>query len=106
MLVLHQKHNLFHDPMAIPLFLSVSLFLNLAKKVAMKVADRLKIWMVEGEFEHVEVYDEGPGSRAAGALPPGMAAVDATLAECIEVRARHIAAYAATRHGTCAHSHL
>jgi len=84
MLVLHQEHNLFGDPMAIPLFVGVSLFLSLAKKAAIRVADRFRVWMVEGEYEHVEVYDEGPGSRKAGALPQGMAAVDATIADCIE----------------------
>jgi hypothetical protein len=42
------------------------------------------IGMVDGEYDHVETYDEGPGSRKAGALPPGMAAVDAAIADCIE----------------------
>jgi len=73
--VLHQEHNLFGDPTAIPLFLGVSLFLGFAKRAAVRVADRFQVWMVEGEYEYVEVYDEGPGSRKAGALPPGMAAV-------------------------------
>jgi hypothetical protein len=84
MLVLHQEHNLFGDPVVIPLFLVVSLFLTVSKIAAMKIADRFKIWMVEGEYEYVEVYDEGPGSRKAGALPPGMAAIDVAVAECIE----------------------
>ena len=48
------------------------------------MGDRFKVWIVEGEAEAVEDYDEGPGARNKGALPPGMAAVDATLAECIE----------------------
>ena len=84
MLVLHQQHNLFGDPMAIPVFLGVSLFLGFAKRVTIRVADRYRIWMVEGEYEHVDTYDEGPGSRKAGALPPGMAAIDASIADCIE----------------------
>ena len=84
MLVLHQYHNLFGDPIVMPLFLGVSMFLEFAKKFAMRVADRLQIWMVDSENEFEEVYDEGPNSRNRNALPPGMAAVDATLAECIE----------------------
>ena len=84
MLVLHQDHNLFGDPMVMPLFIGVSMFLNLAKRLTLRVADRWQIWMVDGELEHEEIYDEGPGSRNRDALPPGMAAVDATLAECIE----------------------
>lgn len=75
MLALHQRHNLFGDPMVMPLFFIVSAFLSIAKKAAFKIADRLKIWMVEGEAELVQQYDEGPGSRQSGAMPPGMAAV-------------------------------
>ena len=84
MLVLHQGHNLFSDPLAIPLFVSVSVFLKFCRRLAMRLADRFKLWEVEGEEEAEDEYDEGPGSRNRGALPPGMAAVDATLAECIE----------------------
>jgi len=84
MLVLHKFHNLFGDPMVMPLFIMVTLFLRLSRKIAMRFADRFKIWMVDGEAEHEEEYDEGPKSRNRSALPPGMAAVDATLAECIE----------------------
>ena len=84
MLVLHKFHNLFGDPMVMPLFIMVTLFLKLSRKLAMRFADRFEIWMVDGEAEHEEEYDEGPTSRNRSALPPGMAAVDATLAECIE----------------------
>merc|ERR1712070_1335018 len=40
--------------------------------------------MVEGEKDFIEEYDEGPMARRVGALPPGMAAVDASIAECVE----------------------
>lgn len=84
MLVLHKFHNLFGDPMVMPMFMGLSLFLKFARKAVLRFADRWRIWMVEGETEHEEEYDEGPGSRNRGALPPGMAAVDATIAECVE----------------------
>lgn len=84
MLVLHKSHNIFGDITVIPIFLMMSLAFNFGKKLVFRLADRVQLWMVEGEKEYEEVYDEGPGSRLQGALPPGMAAVDATLAECIE----------------------
>ena len=84
MLVLHKSHNIFGDPMVIPIFFVMTLAFNFGKRLVLRFADRFQIWMVEGEKEHEEVYDEGPGSRQAGELPPGMAAVDATIAECIE----------------------
>jgi hypothetical protein len=84
MLVLHKNHNVFSDPMVIPIFFVVFFSFKVGKKAAMKMADRFEIWMVEGETDYEEVYDEGPNSRNTGALPPGMAAVDADLAECIE----------------------
>ena len=76
MLVLHQKHNLFGDPMAVPLFIIVSFCLKFSKRMLLRVVDRYKIWHVDGEDEIEEEYDEGPNSRNRGALPPGMAAVD------------------------------
>jgi hypothetical protein len=84
MLVLHQSHNLFGDPMVMPLFSGVTIFLKAFGKVTMKVGDRFKIWVVDGEDEIEEEYDEGPSSRNKGALPPGMAAIDQSIAECIE----------------------
>lgn len=84
MLVLHKSHNIFGDPMVIPIFMIMTLAFNFGKRCVLRFADRFQIWMVEGEKEHEEVYDEGPGSRQQGALPPGMAAVDETIAECIE----------------------
>jgi hypothetical protein len=84
MLVLHQQHNLFGDPMVMPLFSGVTIFLKGFGKVAIKIGDRFKIWVVEGEDEIEDEYDEGPGSRNKGALPPGLAAIDAGIAECIE----------------------
>ena len=84
MLVLHKNHNIFGDPMVVPIFAFILITFNIGKKVAFRIADRMQIWMVEGENDYEEVYDEGPGSRNTGALPPGMAAVDAVLADCIE----------------------
>jgi hypothetical protein len=84
MLVLHKSHNVFGDPMVMPIFFAMLMAFNVGKRVVLKIADRFQIWMVEGEREYEEVYDEGPGSRNQGALPPGMAAIDASLAECIE----------------------
>jgi hypothetical protein len=84
MLVLHESHNVFGDPMILPIFSSALFVFSFGKRIVMRIADRLQIWMVEGEREHEEIYDEGPGSRNQGALPPGTEAVDAVLAECIE----------------------
>jgi len=84
MLVLHKNHNIFGDPMVIPIFSAFLVAYSIGKKVVFRMADRWQVWMVDGEDDHDEVYDEGPGSRHAGALPAGMAAVDAGIAECIE----------------------
>lgn len=84
MLVLHKSHNIFSDPTVSPIFVIMMFAFNFGKRMVFKFADRYEIWMVAGEKNHDEIYDEGPGSRLQGALPPGMAAVDATLAECIE----------------------
>merc|ERR1719409_107486 len=67
-----------------PIFVLVSQFIRLFARFMLKIGDRFKVWHVEGEDELEEEYDEGPGSRNRGALPPGMAAVDETLAEYIE----------------------
>ena len=53
-------------------------------QLSVSVPRSFNVWMVEGEKDHEDEYDEGPSSRNKGALPPGMAAVDAMLAECIE----------------------
>ena len=50
----------------------------------MRLANRLGVWMVEGEKEHEEEYDEGPQARRAAALPPGMAAIDENIAQTVE----------------------
>jgi len=84
MLVLHKGHNIFGDPMVIPIFAAFAIAYEIGKKAVFRLANRWKVWMVEGEADYVEVYDEGPGSRQSGALPAGMAAVDASIAECIE----------------------
>ena len=85
MLVLHKQHNMFGDMMVMPLWIMVVLMLRLMKILVMKIADKLQIWMVEGEQEYEPEYDEGPNSRRqTGALPPGMAAIDASLAEAVE----------------------
>jgi hypothetical protein len=84
MLVLHKSHNIFGDPMVMPIFFLMLLAFNVGRRLVLRIADRFKVWMVEGEADYEEVYDEGPGSRNQGALPPGMAAVDMALAECID----------------------
>ena len=84
MLVLHRSHNLFRDPLVMPLSGLVSLFFRFLVRMAVKFADRFKIWYVEAEAEAEEDYDEGPGSRNKGALPPGMAAIDEGIKECID----------------------
>ena len=35
------------------------------KDLFMRLANRLGVWMVEGEKEHEEEYDEGPQARRA-----------------------------------------
>ena len=71
MLVLHKTHNIFGDPAVMPIFFVMQLFFNAGKKLVFRAFNRLQIWMVEGELEYVEIYDEGPGSRSRGTLPPG-----------------------------------
>ncbi len=70
--------------MVSPLFAAIMLMLRFIKIAALKVADMFQIWMVEGEKDFVEEYDEGPMARRVGAIPPGMAAIDASIAECVE----------------------
>lgn len=70
--------------MVSPLFAAIMFMLRFIKIAALKVADAFQVWMVEGEKDFVEEYDEGPMARRVGALPPGMAAVDASIAECVE----------------------
>ena len=91
MLVLHKQHNMFGDLLVAPIFLMVMLMMRVMKLVVMKVADWLQIWMVEGEKEYEaadegEKYDEGPLVRQARIddLPPGMAAIDASIAEAVD----------------------
>jgi len=84
MLVLHRGHNIFGDSMVIPIFMIFLVAYDIGKRFVFRIADRWRIWMVEGELDFVEVYDEGPGSRKTGSLPEGMAAVDASIADCIE----------------------
>jgi len=84
MLVLHKGHNMFGDVMVSPLFAAIMVMLRFIKIAALRAADVLQIWMVEGEKDFVEEYDEGPLARRVGAIPPGMAAVDALIAECVE----------------------
>jgi len=84
MLVLHKGHNMFGDVMVSPLFAAIMFMLRFIKIAGLKVADAFQVWMVEGEKDFVEEYDEGPMARRVGALPPGMAAVDASIAECVE----------------------
>ena len=43
MLVLHQYHNLFGDPLVIPLFMLVTFGLKIFAKFVMKLADRFKV---------------------------------------------------------------
>ena len=74
----------FGDLMVSPLFAFMMFFLRSLKIAAFKFADHFNIWMVEGEKDYVEEYDEGPNARRLGAMPPGMAAVDASIAECVE----------------------
>ena len=74
----------FGDLMVTPLFAGMMFFLRFLKIAAFKVADSFNIWMVEGEKDYVEEFDEGPNARRMGAMPPGMAAVDASIAECVE----------------------
>ena len=69
--------------MVTPLFAGMMFFLRFLKIAAFKGADSFNIWMVEGEKDYVEEYDEGPNARRMGAMPPGMAAVDASIAECV-----------------------
>ena len=70
--------------MVTPLFAVMMAFLRFLKIATFKVADAFNIWMVEGEKDYVEEFDEGPNARRIGAMPPGMAAVDASIAECVE----------------------
>lgn len=70
--------------MVSPLFAAIMFMLRFIKIAGLHVADAFQIWMVEGEKDFVEEYDEGPMARRLGALPPGMAAVDASIAECVE----------------------
>uniref|UniRef100_A0A7S3BDH7 Uncharacterized protein n=1 Tax=Haptolina ericina TaxID=156174 RepID=A0A7S3BDH7_9EUKA len=84
MLVLHKKHNMFGDIMVMPIFLMVSILMRLMKSITFRIADRYQIWVVEGDEEVEYEYDEGPGARRNEQLPPGMAAIDASIAECVE----------------------
>ena len=75
-----------NDPLLVVLAAIMVVILRLGKLLFLKLADRLKIWMVDGELDAAASYeyDEGPQARHMGTLPPGMAAVDAAIAECVE----------------------
>jgi len=74
------------DPLLVVMASAMVAILRIGKVGFLKVATRLKIWEVEGEAEAAAnyEYDEGPNSRTVGALPPGMAAIDESIAECVE----------------------
>ena len=67
-----------------PIFAAVSVLMRLMKSFSFFIADRYQIWTVETEEDFEYEYDEGPGARRNDSLPPGMAAIDATIAECVE----------------------
>ena len=53
MLVLHKDHNVFGDPVVIPIFSLMFLLLNLGKRVIFKFADRFHVFEIEWDAEAI-----------------------------------------------------
>merc|ERR1711871_190974 len=77
-------HNIFQDPGSPALIMILKVLSKFYVKFMLRLADKYKIWWVEGEADAEDEYDEGPGFRGAGDLPEGMAAVDEEVAVALE----------------------
>lgn len=82
-LILHQNHNMFGDPLIVPIVAIIWIVLATGKKLLWRVADRLQAWAVEGEsHQRMEEYGQGPSPlrcTLSDAMPttgpPGFVAV-------------------------------